>query len=240
MNLKRFFIIILLIYCTNLFSQKAEIKYWTDCCDCTGKFDSTKYTRTQLKNTFDLLWRAPSISTGATIWSMDELNDLSIVKLKEECSAKIKKLESTEFVDDEFWLEVKQKRIKFYELECRLKKYTIWGYLNPDTLMHYDMVDSVCTYYRNALIAGGNKMIDAWIKLNEMNKSRNGNPQRVQEIFEEKLNSSSRYEHARIEIMIFGWWNNANHLLPHDSISLSYEENFKRLLSDVKCVCDEP
>jgi hypothetical protein len=47
-------------------------------------------------------------------------------------------------------------------------------------------------------------------------------------------------EYARLEIMKFGWWNSANHVIPHVNKSYNYAEEFKRLLIDVDCECDEP
>ncbi|RIH62687.1 hypothetical protein D1164_23635 [Mariniphaga sediminis] len=83
-------------------------------------------------------------------------------------------------------------------------------------------------------------MVDAWMKLHEYQKSRNGNPEKVQQKFEEKSNSPHKLEYARLEIMKFGWWNSANRKLPHINTSIYYPNEFERLLIDIECDCDEP
>ena len=47
-------------------------------------------------------------------------------------------------------------------------------------------------------------------------------------------------KHARMEVMTYGWWNSANHLLPHVNTHYRYEEEFEKLLIDIECDCDEP
>lgn len=114
------------------------------------------------------------------------------------------------------------------------------AYTNPDSLLKYDLVDSTCIYYRNALIAGGSTMIEAWVQLNEEQKSENGDPENVQKEFDAKYFSPQYLDYARIDLMIFGWWNHANHLLPHINPSYDYSKEFERLLIDHECECDEP
>jgi hypothetical protein len=240
MILKRFILFALILICLDSFSQNAKFKYWTELCDCKGIFDSTKITREQLQNTFNYLWWAPIIESDATAWTLDKIKELSVSKLKNECEERIDKLKTLNSVDVEFWSQLKEERINYYESTCRLREITILAYSNPDILTSYELVDSVCIYYRNALIAGGQQLIDAWIRLNESQKSKNVNPEKVQQKFDEKFNSALRSEYARSEIMKFGWWNSANDLLPHVNTSYDFAGEFERLLFDINCECDEP
>jgi len=222
------------------FSQKAEFKYDTDFCSCVGVFDSTKYTRPQLQNTLSYLWNSPYIQTSATARTIEEANKLSIDKLNAECSKRLQELNSMDFINNTFWTQVKNDRIKEIENTCILRQYTLVAWNNPDTLLSYNIVDSTCIYYRDALINGGQEMIQAWIYLNEIMKSKNGDPERVQRIFEEKLSSGNKSECARLELLTFGWWNNANHLILHVDATGEFETEFKKLFTKVKCECDEP
>ena len=236
----RFIVFLTLIFIScKSYSQKSKLKFSYESCTCKGVFDSTKYSREQLQNTFDFLWWAPYINTTATAWTLDKVKSLSIDELNKECEEKLRILNSLDFVDNEFWIKIKNDRIKEIIGTCELRKYTILAFSNPDTLLFYDNIDSTCIFYRDALIEGGQKMIDAWIKLNEIQKGENGYPENVQRKFDEKYNSTHRLEYARLELMMFGWWNNANHLIFHMDYSIRYDLEFEKLFLKVKCDCDE-
>ncbi len=224
----------------NSFAQHAKFVYATELCACTAKFDSTKYSRQELQNTMDYLWNSQYIRADATASKLDNVDKLSVADLRKECDDKIIKLKSLQFVNDAFWTQVLAENIAFYESTCRLKEYTISAYANPNILLEYNLVDSTCIYYRNALINGGDELIKAWFKLHEKQKSNNGSPENLQKRFDKKYYSAYRLEYARLEVMQFGWWNSANHMLPHVNIYYNFEEEFEKLLMDVNCECDEP
>jgi len=83
-------------------------------------------------------------------------------------------------------------------------------------------------------------MIEAWFYLNELMKSKNADPERVQRNFDERFNSKNKFDYARLELLTFGWWNNTNHLIFHLSETGEFESEFKNLFIKVKCECDEP
>ena len=240
MILKRLFQFILILVATNSFSQNGDFKYHTELCECNAKFDTTICTRKELQNTIDLLWWAPSIDYSSTVWTLEEIEQLNVQDLRTECEAKINKIRTAKFVNHPFWNQLLAERIRFYESTCRLKEFTIQAYSNPKILLEYDLVDSTCIYYRNALIAGGEQLIDAWFTLHEDQKKNNGSPENLQRRFDEKYHSDKRLEYARLEVMTFGWWNNANHQLPHINAHYIYEDEFEKLFVEVKCECDEP
>ena len=155
MKIKRIFTILLILISTNSFSQIGDFKYYTELCECNAKFDTTKYTRQELQNTIDSLWWAPNIEYSSTVWKLSEIENLSIQELRNECDEKINKIQNVQFVNDPFWKKLLAERIQFYESSCRLKEYTILAYSKPKILLEYELVDSTCIYYRDALIAGG-------------------------------------------------------------------------------------
>jgi hypothetical protein len=149
-------------------------------------------------------------------------------------------LNTLDFIKNKFWIQVKNDRIKEIESTCMLRRYTIMAWNNPDTLLAYEVIDSTCIYYRDALINGGQQMIEAWIFLNEIMKRKNGYPEMVQKKFDEEFSSIYRLDYARLEIMVFGWWNNANHFIFHVESSGNFEKEFNKLFFKVRCECDEP
>jgi hypothetical protein len=240
MIIKKILIITLIFTSIDSHAQDAEFKYWKELCDCKAIFDSTKIPRAQLRNTFDYLWWAPNIDSDGTAWTLDKIDDLNIETLRQECSERINKLQTLEFVNDSFWTDLIEERIKYYKSTCLLREYTILAYSNPDTLLHYDLVDENCIYYRDVLIAGGQKLIDAWVKYKDDWVEKNGYVERNQKKFDKEFNSPRREDYARLELMLYGWWNSANHILPHVNSTYNYAEEFERLFITVDCECDEP
>lgn len=239
-NLRYIVTVSLLFLSIDSFSQYAEFKFGGDFYNCSAKFDSTKVTRVQLQNTFDYLWNAPFIYVATTPRKINEAPGSTAHAAEEIYSESIDKLETLEFVDDPFWSRIRDERITFYKSIRKLSLFTILAHSNPDTLLHYSPVDSTTIFYRDALIAGGETMLKAWVKLNEYKKSINGSPDRVQEKFDKQYNSPDRLKYAKVDLMTFGWFNNANHQLPHIDQSYIFNPEFERLFIEVDCQYDEP
>jgi hypothetical protein len=240
MNRHLLYILILLLFSPIIASaQKARFTFETDLCACSAIFDSTKYSRTQLQNTLDLLYNAPYIQTDAVNLRPQENCLQNIGKLAIECEQRLQELHGIDFVRNPFWEQVRLNRVHEIENTCELRRITLLAWINPDTLLSYKDVDSICIFYRDALIAGGGEMLEAWAVLNEKMKEQNGSPERLQQHYEEKLASADRLIYAREEIMAYGWWNAANHLIYHMPDENLYAE-FEKLFLKVKCECDEP
>ncbi|MDD2983688.1 MAG: hypothetical protein PHQ74_09895 [Crocinitomicaceae bacterium] len=240
MKIRKLITVILILINTNSFAQYANFEYNTELCECIAKFDSTKYSRQELQNTIDYLWNSNYISTNSTPRKLEDIEKLNVTDLRKECDEKINTLKSLKIVNEPFWTKLLAEQIAFYESTCRLKEFTILAYANPKILLTYELVDSTCIYYRDALIAGGDQLIKAWYALHEKQKSNNGSPENLQRRFDNKYYSDHRLEYARMEVMSFGWWNSANHLLPHINTYYDYNEEFEKLLIDIECDCDEP
>lgn len=221
-------------------SQNAVFEYNTELCACTGTFDSTQYSREQLQNTFDLLWWLPYFEADATVWKFEEAKNLSISDLDRECTTIMKKLTALPFINNDFWNQIREERIREVSEACRLRHLTLLAYSTPDSLLAFETTDSLCNFYREALIDGGHKMIHAWFCLNEEMKAKNAYPDEVEARFKEKLFSDKALEYARVDIMLFGWWNNANGVIFHSYNSYFFEDYFKELFVDVNCECEEP
>lgn len=240
MNKLLHFAFIILLFTPGFASaQKARFTYETDLCLCNAIFDSTKYSRIQLQNTLDLLYNAPYIHTDAVNLRPQENSLQNIGKLSLECEKRLHDLNTLDFIRNPFWEQVRINRILEIENTCKLRRITLLAWINPDTLLSYPTVDSNCIFYRDALIAGGEEMLKAWAILNEKMKVKNGDPERLQKQYEEKLASEDRFRYAREEIMAYGWWNAANHLIYHMQTENLYDE-FEKLFLKVKCDCDEP
>ena len=222
------------------FAQKSVFKWQYGMYENTSVFDSTKYTREQIQNTLDyLLPNGTHITTNATAWNLDGINNLSINVLKKECEEKIAIFSAKKFIETPFWLKLKQDIITEINSLCELETITIQAYTNPEILKSYKTTDNSCIYYRDALIAGGQEMINAWIKLNEKLKSQNGFPDNVQKEFDKKFNSTQKMEYARLDLMQSGWWNSANSTIPYVKENNELiEKEFEKLFLSTKTITE--
>ena len=231
----------LFFFChVSLSAQYADFQYDTELCTCSAQFDSTRYTRQQLQNTFDYLYgggKTAYVETDAT--DFNEEPAVLLASLEQECRQKLEVLEHGEFINDAFWQKVRKRMIRYVKSTCELRRVTLLARSNPEVLSGYKLVDSDCIFFRNALIAGGSRLLRAWSVLNERQKKKNADPEHLQRIFEERYRSADRMEYARREILTYGWWNSAIRLLPHVD-DKGFYENFNRLLRNIQCDCDEP
>jgi hypothetical protein len=209
-------------------------------CTCTGTFDSTKYSREQLQNTYDILWMLPYFEVDETVWKFEDAKKLSIKDLDSECNTIMKKLTTLPFIETDFWNEVRDERIREVSEACHVRHLTLLAYSTPDSLLAFETTDSLCNFYRDALIDGGHKMIHAWFCLNEEMKAENVDPDGVEARFKEKLFSENALEYARVDIMLFGWWNHANGIIFHSNNWNFYHEYFRLLFVDIDFDCEEP
>lgn len=236
-------LILLLNFHFNIYSQKQTFKFETESCSCIGKYKESKIATNRIENTYKYLYSPFDIKTNATPWRISEISEipnLNIDTLKKECQEKLSALDTSEFVDSKYWNNIRECKVKEITQTCRLSEFTIVALSNPDTLLHYETTDSISRFYRDALIDGGQKLLDAWFVLNEYKKSRNWAPEKLQKKFEEKMNSELKYEYAKLDIIKFGWWNTSNHLIYHMQVDATFDEEFKNLFYKVKCKCYSP
>jgi hypothetical protein len=95
--------------------------------------------------------------------------------------------------------------------------------------------------YAEPLRTGGEPLLVAWRKVNEDSRARNADPDRLRRIFDEQNASPDRLKFARVEVMMFGWWNCANALIPYVEQDGTPEREFRKLFVRVRTIrCDEP
>ncbi len=237
--MKKELTVLLLLLChVNLQAQYARFEYAMELCECTADFDSTKYSRQQLQNTFEYMYFGDASSIDTYPVDFDEEPAALLDALEKECRQKLAFIRQLDIVDDSFWQDVRKKMIKYINSTRELRRVTIKARTAPKELLGYKLVDKNCRYFRDALIAGGDQLLKAWAKLIEMKKKHNADPDGMQRSFDSRYNSPEREEWAYRDVLTYGWWNYANRLLPHVT-QKGYEKHFKKLLKDIRCECDD-
>ena len=143
------------------------------------------------------------------------------------------------FINTAFWKQVKLGRITEIESICELKRITILAYTNPTILKQYPSGYDSCKYYADALIAGGHELMKAWGKYNDLWHKENGVSLKRQLEFSLKSNSPDSINYAKLEIMMFGWWNCANQFIKYLD-DVGYQDDFEKYFIKFNRDCDEP
>lgn len=224
-------------------AQTKKFRWTTELCEFEGVYDAGKYTEAQLRDTQKLLFSAGRIplSINVIVWNYEDIKNLSLAKLDREYKREIEKLKNLDIVRSAYWEKLRRDKIKETEQFYRLSKTTIQAYTKPSVLKQSARAKNCVRKYADPLIKGGDELLNAWREVNEASRGRNADPERVRRIFEQKYASPDRFEHARLEVMTFGWWNCANETIAY---VVSDEEQYKKfhdLFENVNTIsCDEP
>ena len=220
------------------------INWYTELCEMNSKFDTSKYTKIQLKNTHQL-WFALSgyISfKGYPVFKLEEKIE-PIEVLEEEYAKRKAELERLEIVDLPYWYNLKKLKLKELKSFYDHQKTAYYSYYNT-SLLKNTSYDPKAKEYVDALISGDSlKMILAWKKLNEEQKANNGSPDYVEQEFQSRLNSSQCLEYAKMDLFTFGWNNNTIKTCRECKILENTQimfENYKKLFISTSEECSEP
>lgn len=220
------------------FAQLNKFEFDDGFCTYIGTYSTQKYTQTELQNTFNQLVNSTYIKTESTAWKIQDIPKLSVAELEAECNSRLAQLDTLDIVDTEFWENARRTRIREISETCELKALTIIAYTYPDTLLAFSLNDSLSSFYRAALIHGGDQLLEAWRVLNEARKRNNASPEKVQAKFDAQFNSPQKMAYAELEVMQFGWFNCANGLIYRDppvDLWTEFEKLFIRIILKSEC-----
>ena len=245
-HMKSIAILVLTLLFVSAFHAQTKVFKWNDeVCEYEGTYDLKKYTLNQIRNTQRLLsydgFRLSS--TNATVWNYEEIAKLDIAAVDREYKDIVDELEHLEYVSTPYTDSVRNAKLNEARELYRLVRTTMTAYTDPAVLREYPGAEACRISYGEPIIAGGDKLIAAWRKVNLGSQSRNDDPQRLQKRWEEQNASPDRLKFALVETMSFGWWNCANDLIPRSDVNISDRaaREFKRLFIRVKTLqCDEP
>lgn len=121
-----------------------------------------------------------------------------------------------------------------------LKKIAIQSYSRPQILME-NRFSKECQEYAIALSSMDDELLlETWRKLVQKQAEKNGAPDLLLQRFNQENASLYRLTYARNQVMTYGWWNCANHVIYHFEDDGTPAKEFEKLFSNVKSECDEP
>ena len=223
---------------STLAPKPEKFSWFFGMCNYTGTYDANKYTEEQLKNTLDYLIHGKGTLKLFSIFTPDDLKRIKERDIEQEYNKILKELKSIEFVNTRYFNEIKQKQIKHVERMKTLSLLEIKSYSDPKVLLNDPYTKEHCTEYTNALIAGGDALLDMRKKMAEESRDSGNNAAWPKYI--EESESSNKLELARIYVSTFGWWNCVNNGIEYLDEYELHESGFLSLFNDITKECEEP
>lgn len=225
-------------------SKLKKMKYETELCEIEGTYDSSKYTEAQLRNTLTLAFSVGAIplQTSGLVFKYEDIANLSVAELDEEYRETMKKLKAMDIVKSQYWEQLRQARLRQTEQTYKLSRLLMQSYTNPKVLLEAENAGECRADYAEPLAAGGETLLGAWRKVHLEKKKNNGDPDRIQRIFDEQFNSPDKFKFATVEVATFGWWNCVNEKIerPGEQFENSLEDFKKLFVKQREIYCDEP
>lgn len=238
-----FAILILLGVSLTAAAQTRTFAWQDELCTYRGTYDSKAYSPARLKNTLKLTNGSNFnlLEYDTTAWKFSDIEKLNVSGFDSLYKRKTAELRSLPIVPGPYFEGLRQAKLREMEAVYRLNRTTMAAYKDPKVLLGYTDAPVCTTKYANALIAGGDELLDTWRLVNEDSRAKNSDPERLRRTYEAQLASPDRLRFALLEVMAFGWSNCANDLIPYVNYDGTPEKEFKKLFRSVKTVrCDEP
>lgn len=242
-----FFVCVSIFFGTSVSAQKSKLKkmkYETELCEIEGTYDSSKYTEAQLRNTLMLANAVGSVplQTNDIVFKYEDIAKLNVADLDREYRETMKKLRELDIVKTEYWEQLRQARLRETEQTYKLSRLLMQGYTDPERLLEAENDGECRADYAEPLVAGGDTLLATWKKVHLKQKANNGDPDRLQRIFDQQFNSTDKFKFAAVEVTTFGWWNCVVGKIerPGERFEKS-RTDFEKLFVKLKEIyCDEP
>jgi len=219
-------------------SHGQKITYYDEITGCTisGMYNDKLYTSSEIINCY-LLTQTDSldIKNIPMIFVPEDIYKYNLQTLEIEYATKLNILNNMSVPKSIFWLSVKEQKTKELKSVYNLCKTTYLGYFDPFELKKYDNLDDELIRISNSIIIGGDSLLDVWISYTMRRNMKNVDSVTVCKIFNKKFNSIDKYTYAKLDLIMFEFWNIANNKIERpsekqqDSIEIEYEKLFIKI-----------
>ena len=225
-------------------AQQSSFAWDEGLCSYEGFFDSTKTTKQQIQNAYLLLSEEFRINNSIHVYKLEDIKRINKNALKNLEKAYLdenKRMSSLELPKNKAWENLRQEKLRETKQLYKLYKIVCEAYLNDNmkALKEFDKNDQCLTYYSDVLIQEGDSLLSAWESFTEQQASQNSSPERLWAEYHEQRNSENKFQHAKVRLLTFAWWNCANEHIEYFDRSKGIEE-FNKLFTSINEICDTP
>lgn len=229
---------------TATLQPKQEVfNFGTELCDNKGYFDSNKYSRKEVEDTYKLWYElSGSLLDTPFVHNLKDLNEIRnnkdqiLAKLDKDFAEKKAQITNLRIVNIPYWQDIKKKSYEALIQSYEMEKIQIIAYSDPSILLK----NNACPHFSKALNSTDEQMFAEWKKLREGMSKNNSDPQRIINQFNEQLNSADKRDYATIDLITFGWGNCANDKVQRVSRDEKMNNEFNALFIKIDSECDEP
>lgn len=225
-------------------SQTLTFNWQDENCEYISSYNPNTVTQVQLSNCYQLAFSQEfRLKNTPSVFSTASVNTIKLDSLTVEYQFKLQRLKTMNLPRSLFWEGLRSSTVKELKQVYELSRVAYLSYSDPSKLQQYSSEAPCLPKYRDAIIAGGEKLIAQWRELIAQSAETNCCPEQVWSSFNHDLESKEKIQHARVYVMTFGWWNCANEYV--DYIDKYYdfdtknEEFCKLFLSTRTIVCNE-
>lgn len=207
-------------------------------------YNPSKVTQLQIANCYKLAFSQDfRLKNTPSIFTISSINAFNVDSLTVEYNFKLQRLKTIDIPRSIFWEGLRSSSIKELKEVYEMSRAAYWGYSDPVKLQQYVSEAPCLPRYRDAIIAGGDKLVAVWRELTALSAETNCCPEQLWSDFSRELESREKIQHARAYVMTFGWWNCANLYIGYIDKYYDFDtknEEFSRLFVSTRTVvCNE-
>ena len=244
----RALLFIALLSSSSLFGQLATFEWDDECCHVVGTFDSTEVSRDQLQGALDLFGMGSYTWLGRTPF----FKPRSLVELKAEYDAFVsesdeisKRMATYTLPEGDAWeaawlgeFEEHQSNLYLYAIEYTALLEKDFSKLQ---LLPWHDQNPLLEEYVAALTGTDEMFLAMFEKHTKRMAAKNGDPQRIFDQAKDLLKEENWRELASINMLTYGWHNEANHGIKRHEEWKTYQALYLPLFKNIEYTdCCEP
>lgn len=211
-------------------AQRAVLHFEDELCQYEGIYDTHKYTAKQLQDTYRLTRGEFGYFGG------DNTADLALNYKRQ--TAGIRQLQ---LVPIPFFKSLRDSMLDYFDQNYIMQRVRLEAKANPSLLLEYHQDRQEVKFYSEALVKGGEQLMEAYESLIRKQMAKNSDPDRLWRQFTNDSAASDNISRAFKYVLEYGWWNAVNAVIPHVNYDGRQLEAFRELFVEVKTLnCDEP
>jgi hypothetical protein len=232
---------ILIASMTLIISGQTSTFKWSDMiCRYISSFDSTKYSRDQIKNCYLFTKRESYTLFYVPVFYQPKLiQKYKLDSLDNEYKRKEDKLRTCDLPKTEYWEASRKAVLTELDQVYELNRIAFLSLSYPRILKQFNHNDYCLDKHSKCLIAGGDSLLNDLYSLILDFERNNGNPANAQGKYDAIIFSNDKFFNARLYVTSYGWWNCANKYINYSNDINKAGMEFRKLFIETKEVnCD--
>jgi hypothetical protein len=218
--------------------QEAKFVWNGEMCKFESTYDSNIYTKDEVKNAYNISNRDFYSISYTAVLNIYHLKFISLEKLDTEYKTKKHKIDSIQLPKLPIYEDYRKSILKEIKQSYSKARIIYESFINndPSVFEKYFASDSCMVQHANALVAGGEELLDNWDKMIKANYDNYS--QSAKDRHERRHKSPDKLLYAQILVTSLGWGNCANKYVDYFENHEAFKEFEKLLIDSKELICD--